>query len=314
MRVGVLGSTGFLGKNLVSVLQNNNIEHVCGSRKLSGNEKVDALDVLSINDWIYQNKITHIINCAAECGGIGLNQKKPFELWWKNNLINTNVLMSSVANRIKKLIMLGTVCSYSKNTPVPFKEDDLMAYGFPEETNAAYGLSKLNSLFGAKAAHIQYGLDVMNLIPVNMYGPHDHFDLEKSHVIPAIIKKVDDAIVNNSENITLWGDGSASREFLHAKDCSEAILKALQYDKICTDFINIGVGEETTIFNLAKIISEMMGYKGEILWNTSQPNGQPRRCLDVNRINNILGWKSRISLQDGLYETITWFQQNKGKV
>jgi GDP-L-fucose synthase len=311
--IGVLGSTGFLGRNLVSVLRANNINHVCGSRRLKGDEHVDAIDIHSINGWIYKNEITKIINCAAECGGIGLNQKNPFGLWWKNNLINTNVLMSSVSSRIKKLIMLGTVCSYSKNTPVPFKEDYLMSYGFPEETNAAYGLAKLNALFGAKAAHDQYGLNVMNLIPVNMYGPYDHFDLEKSHVIPAIIKKIDDAIINNSKEITLWGDGSASREFLHATDCSEAILKALEYDKECTDFINIGVGQETTIFNLATIISEIMGYDGKILWNKNQPNGQPRRCLDVSKITEVLGWKSRINLRDGLSETIEWYKQNRTK-
>ena len=313
MKVGVLGSTGFLGQNLVSFLNANNINYICGSRRLNSDEKVDATNIDNINNWIRKNNITHITNCAAECGGIGFNQKNPFTLWYNNNLINNNVIMASIANKIKKLVMLGTVCSYSKNTPVPFKEEYLMSYGFPEETNSAYGLSKLSSLFGARAAYDQYDLNVINLIPVNMYGPYDHFDDEKSHVIPAIIKKIDNAIINNDKSITLWGDGSASREFLHAKDCSEAILKALEYDKVYTDFINIGTGEEITVYNLAEMIAEIMNYNGDILWNENNLNGQPRRCLDVSRINNLLGWKSSINLYHGLTETIKWYKQNKGK-
>ena len=310
MRIGVLGNNGFLGKNLVTALLKSGHYIVGGSRSTN----VDAMNYCNITDWINKNCLDSVINCAAECGGIGLNKKFPFKLWHRNNIINSNVLAASVNCEIKKLIMLGTVCSYSKNTPTPFKEEDLMRFGFPEETNAAYGVSKLNALFGGVAANLQTGLNVMNLIPVNMYGPHDHFDLENSHVIPAIIRKVDDAITNNSQEIVLWGDGSASREFLHVRDCSDAIIKALEYDKICTDFINIGVGEETTIKNLTTMIVKIMKYDGKIIWDESKPNGQPRRCLNVDKINKLLNWRASISLYDGLVETIEWYKHNKGKI
>jgi len=311
MKIGVLGSSGFLGTNLVSVLKNKGYEVVLGSRKAVGYENVDAKIYESVYYWIVRNNITHVINCAAECGGIGLNKKYPFKLWANNSLINTNVLSAAVDLKIEKLIMLGTVCSYSKNTPVPFKEEYLMSFGFPEETNAAYGVTKLSSLFGAVAANSQTGLNVMNLIPVNMYGPHDHFSLDNSHVIPAIIRKIDDAINNNLSEITLWGDGSASREFLHVRDCAEAIIKALEHKEIYIDFLNVGVGEEITIKNLVNIIVKIMNYNGKIIWNSNQPNGQQRRCLNVDRINKLLGWKAEITLQDGLAETIEWYKHKR---
>ena len=215
-----------------------------------------------------------------------------------------------VANKldILKTVTLGTVCSYPKHTPVPFKEEDLWN-GYPEETNAPYGIAKKNLLVGAQAFAEQYGDNIIHLIPVNMYGEYDHFDLENSHVIPAMIRKFHKGKVDNEPAICLWGDGSASREFLYAGDCAEAIWKAfLDYDK--PNPVNIGAAKETTIKELAEQVKKLVGYEGEIVWDAARPNGQPRRCLDTSKAEKEFSFKAKTTLEEGLQKTYNWYLKN----
>lgn len=305
--LGILGSTGFLGQNLTKKLKGQNVDYVEGSRRIG----VDARDVDSLNNWIYRNRITHIINLAAECGGIGLNQKEPAKLWLATTQITSAVLEACRINSIKKLVQLGTVCSYGSDTPTPFKESDLMKYGFPEETNSGYGVAKLNALFGAQTYHKQYGLNINYLTPVNLYGPHDHFNLNNSHVVPAIIRKIIEAKKNNTQ-ITIWGDGSASREFFYVEDCCEAIILTLNSAKSDPEPINLGNGIEIQIKQLVMLLKELIGFEGEIIWDTSKPNGQLRRCLDVSKAKELLGFKAKTELKEGLIKTIEYYRGING--
>jgi len=304
MHIGILGSTGFVGKNLVEYLTRHKIVHSGASRRTG----VDAADLSSLLNWITNNKITHLVNLAADCGGIGLNQKKPASLWMATSRISHTVLEAARFARIEKTVMVGTVCSYAKHCPTPFKEEYLMNYGLPEETNMAYGVAKLNALIGAQAYAKQYDMHVCNLVPVNMFGPYDHSDLNNSHVIPALIRKFDDAIKNNDPTVTLWGTGSATREFLYAQDFAEACLLALQ--KCSTsEFINVGTGNEISIKELANLISTLMEYNGTIIWDTTKPDGQPRRCLDTSKAERILQFKAKTNLMNGLQQTIDWYRK-----
>jgi len=299
--VGVLGHSGFVGKNLVDHLIANSIDFVGGSRKTN----VDARNVDDLIGWIEDNNVTHVINLAAECGGIGLNKRRPADLWLATTRISAAVLEASVRCKIQKLIMVGTVCGYAKHCPVPFKESDLLHHGEPEETNQAYGISKLSGLFGAKSYHLQHGLNVANLIPVNMYGPYDHFDLEDSHVIPALIRKMFDAKTSGGP-VTIWGSGTPTREFLYAGDFAEAIVLAIKKD-VGPDFINIGNGSEISISDLARTIADVVEFDGDIQWDQSKPDGQPRRCLDVTRAKKLLGFEAKTTLIDGLEKTVRWY-------
>lgn len=303
MHIGILGATGFVGKNVVEYFQEVGISH-CGASRRTG---VDASDLNSLLSWISNSKITHLINLAAECGGIGLNQKKPASLWMATSKISHTILEAVRFSNIEKIIMVGTVCSYAKHCPTPFKEEYLMNYGPPEETNMAYGIAKLNALVGAQAYAKQYGMNVCNLVPVNMYGPYDHSDLNNSHVIPALIRKIDDAIKANAEFVTLWGTGSPTREFLYAKDFAKATILALENCNTY-EFINIGTGSEISIKELSELISSLMGYKGEIIWDTTKPDGQPRRCLDTSKAERILKFRATTVLTDGLMKTIEWYR------
>jgi GDP-L-fucose synthase len=306
--LGILGSTGFLGTNLTKKLDEYNIKYVGGSRKLG----VDARDINSLNNWIIRENITKIINLAAECGGIGLNSKEPAKLWLATTQITSTVLEVCKIHKIQKLIQLGTVCCYGNNTPIPFKEEYLMKYGFPEETNSAYGMSKLNAMFGAQAYHKQYGLNINYVLPVNLYGPHDHFDLENSHVVPALIKKMIDAKINNTP-IIIWGDGSASRELFYVEDCCEALILILNSHKSDPEPINLGSGTETRIKELAEILKTLINFNNEIIWDTSKPNGQLKRCLDVSKSKELFSFTPKTSLVDGLIRTINYYKSMYGK-
>jgi len=307
MNIGVLGANGFLGFNLLNVLLDNyGITAIPGSRRLNGSFKVDATNYESLKKWISFNNITHVVNLAAMCGGIGLNKVNPYQLWSATTRITANTLDACLAENVEKVIMVGTVCSYAAECPVPFKEEYLMKYGMPEETNRAYGVSKLNGLIGAQAANNEFGMEVVNLVPVNMYGPYDHFDLENSHVIPAIINKVHTAINNGEKTVEVWGDGSPSREFLYVEDCAKAIYKALVRNNIGIEPINIGTGKEIVIRDLVYTIGDLLGFDGEFVWDNSKPNGQTRRCLDISRAEKVLEWKPITKLKDGLMETIAW--------
>jgi GDP-L-fucose synthase len=239
-------------------------------------------------------------------GGIGANQARPGELYVDNLLMGTYVIEEARKRETPKTVLVGTVCSYPKITPVPFEETSLWQ-GYPEETNAPYGVAKKTLLVGAQAYRDQYGTNAVYLLPVNLYGPHDNFDLETSHVIPALIRKMVEAQERGDEEIVLWGDGSPTREFLYVEDCVEGLwLAAQRYDG--ADPVNLGSGEEIAIRDLAALVAELTGFEGEIVWDESRPNGQPRRRLDVSRAEELFGFRARTSLREGLERTISWYR------
>lgn len=246
-----------------------------------------------------------VIHLAARVGGIGLNREKPGELFYDNLIMGIQLMEASRLAGVKKFVAIGTVCAYPKFTPIPFKEEDLWN-GYPEETNAPYGLAKKMLLVQAEAYRSQYGFNAIYLLPVNLYGPGDNFDPDSSHVIPALIKKAIDAKRNNETFINVWGSGSASREFLYVEDAARAIVAAtLKYNK--SEPVNIGSGTEITIRDLVATINELVGFKGQIMWDKSKPDGQPRRCLDTSKAQKEFGFKAKTGFKTGLKNTINWY-------
>lgn len=306
MRIGILGASGFVGTNLCHyLLEEAGVGRVdCASRRTC--PPTDARDYKQLHKWVSENEITHLVNLAAECGGIGLNAISPASLWASVTAISNNVLKVAHECKLERTIMVGTVCSYARDCPVPFREDDLMSHGLPEETNRAYGMAKLAAVYGGIAYNKQYGVSITNLVPANMYGPWDHFSLLASHVIPAIIRKISNAIKTDAPGVVLWGDGSATRDFLNVRDFCRAVYLALTVG-VPPIPINIGTGVETSIKELATLIAAKFNYTGEIRWNTSEPNGQPRRRLDIKRALETLGYQPTVSLEQGIQETIDWF-------
>ncbi len=302
MKVLLTGATGFLGQNLVASLSQYY------SITPMGSKPCDLREQDSCRRNIKQIKPDVIIHAAGTVGGIGANKENPGKFMYENLIMGTNIIHEAMVNNISKLILLGTVCAYPKHTSVPFREEDLWN-GYPEETNAPYGIAKKTLMKLVETYHEQYGMDGVNLVPVNMYGPYDHFNLTSSHVIPALILKVHNAIIDNEQSITLWGTGQASREFLYAPDCAEAIGLAIEKD-VPPDPINIGTGKEIKIHELIEMIADIMGFDGEILYDTTKPDGQPRRCLDTSRAKERLGFEAKTSLSDGLQHTISWFKKS----
>ena len=270
---------------------------------------IDEWDLTRADDverLFAETKPELVIHLAAEVGGIGANRANPGRYWYANLIMGANILEQSRLHGVDKLVVIGTICAYPKFTPVPFKEEDLWN-GYPEETNAPYGLAKKTLLVGAQAYRDQYGLDAIYLLPVNLYGPGDNFDLESSHVIPAQIRKMVEAIERGEREVVLWGDGSPTREFLYVDDCAEAILLAAErYDG--PDPVNLGTGSEISIRELAETIAELTGYEGELVWDTSKPNGQPRRRLDTERAERLFGFHASTPLREGLERTVTWYR------
>jgi len=306
MTILLTGSTGFLGKNLLPILQKD-YEVVTGSSS--------DYDLRYLYDAY--NLLTHttpdiVIHAAGTVGGIGANKDNPGKFMYENLIMGSNMIHASMKSKVSKFILLGTVCSYPKHTQVPFKEQDLWN-GYPEETNAPYGIAKKALMRLLEAYHEQYGMKGVNLIPVNMYGPHDHFNLTSSHVIPALIFKVHQAISHKDKSITLWGTGQASREFLYVSDCVEAIKLSIEKD-ISPDPINIGTGKEIKICELIETIVDIMGFDGIIKYDMSKPDGQPRRCLDTTRAKSLLGFEAKTDLRQGLVSTINWFDKNIDKI
>jgi GDP-L-fucose synthase len=250
-----------------------------------------------------------IVHVAGKVGGIGANAKSPGRFFHDNMLMGLNMIEQARKAGVEKFIMLGTVCSYPNLTPVPFKEEDIWN-GYPEETNAAYGIAKKALMEMVVAYHKQYNFPGVNLVPVNMYGAYDHFNLTGSHVIPALIKKIDQAMDNGDESITVWGTGEASREFLFAEDFAEAVGQAIDID-VGPEPINIGTGKEIKISELVTKICELMGYKGDVIYDTSKPDGQPRRCLDVTKAKEELGFEATTSLEQGLIKTLEFYVRAK---
>lgn len=304
-KILVTGANGFLGKAVMDKIDSKYIKI-----GLKGKSHCDLTNQKYVDYTLQEYEPDYVIHLAAACGGIGINQKLPGQFLYDNLAMGMNLIESCRKyGRLKKFVMVGTVCSYPKYTPVPFKEDDLWN-GYPEETNAPYGIAKKTLIEMLIAYNKQYGFNSTNLIPVNMYGPNDNFNPASSHVIPALILKIDRAIQNNDPSVVLWGSGYASREFLYVEDCAEAIVSCLDIDTGPYP-INIGTCSEITIRDLVDKIAKTMGYNGNILYNTNYPDGQPRRCLDVTRAADILNFKAKTKFDDGLKQTIEWYYKNK---
>ncbi len=300
-RVLVTGGAGFLGSHLVEDIQSRGHEVVVPRR--SDYDLTSMADTARLFDEAKAELVFHL---AAEVGGIGANRANPGRYWFANLMMGVHVLEQARLHGTRKLVVAGTICSYPKFAPIPFSEDDLWN-GYPEETNAPYGVAKKALLVGAQSYREQYGLDAVYLLPVNLYGPRDNFDLETSHVIPALIRKMLEAQQRGESEIELWGDGSPTREFVHVRDCARALLLAAErYDG--ADPVNVGTGEEISIRELAELIAELSGFDGSIRWDTSRPNGQPRRKLDTSRAEALFGFTAQVGLREGLAETVTWYR------
>ena len=298
MRVLVTGGGGFLGSHLVERLQADGIEpFVARRRDYDLTREADAERLFA------DARPELVFHLAAEVGGIGANRASPGRYWYANLVMGAHVLEQARLHGAAKVVVAGTVCAYPKFTSVPFHEDDLWD-GYPEETNAPYGVAKKSILVGAQAYRDQYGLDAIFLLPANLYGPRDNFDLEASHVIPALIRKM----VESPGEVVLWGDGSPTREFLYVDDAVQGLLLAAEhYDG--AEPVNLGTGTEISIRELAGLITELTGFEGEIVWDTSQPNGQPRRALDTSRARELFGFEARTPLREGLERTIAWYRE-----
>ena len=301
MRVLVTGGGGFLGSHLVERLEAAGDDLFAARRQ--DYDLTHEGDAARLFADAQPELVFHL---AAEVGGIGANRANPGRYWYANLQMGVNVLEQARVQAAAKLVLVGTVCAYPKHTPVPFQEAELWN-GYPEETNAPYGLAKKTLLVGAQAYREQYGLHTIYLLPTNLYGPRDNFDLETSHVIPALIRKM----IESRDEIVLWGDGSPTREYLYVEDCAEALLLAAQrYDG--PEPVNVGTGVETSIRETAELVAELVGFEGEIVWDPSMPNGQPRRSLDASRARELFGFEAETSLRDGLARTVAWYRAAVG--
>jgi nucleoside-diphosphate-sugar epimerase len=303
-KILITGGTGFLGKAVVDNLQSKGYTNL-----LPIGSSIDLTCCEETLQYFKREKPEAVIHLAATVGGIGANKENPGLFMYNNLVMGTNTIEASRLNKVDKFVMVGTVCAYPKFTAVPFKEEDIWN-GYPEETNAPYGIAKKSLMQLVQSYHEQYDFNGVNLIPVNMYGPHDNFDPAISHVIPALILKFYKAMKFNLEAVEVWGTGEASREFLHVYDCANAISLALEKD-VSPEPINIGTGGEIQIKYLAHTIAEVMGYDGAIYFNSDYPDGQPRRQLDIGRAKQRLGYEPQIDLLEGLETTIDWFMGNK---
>ena len=300
MNVLVTGGGGFLGTRVVERLRSDGIEPFVARRR-----DYDLTKATDVERMFAEARPALVIHLAAEVGGIGANRANPGRYWYANTMMGTHVLEQSRIHGVEKLVLLGTICSYPKLAPTPFREEDLWN-GYPEETNAPYGVAKKSLLVGAQGYREQYGLNAIYLMSTNLYGPGDNFDLETSHVIPALIRKMLEAKERGESEIVLWGDGSPTREFLYVEDCAEGIvLGAQRYDG--ADPVNLGTGEEIAIRDLVEVIREATGYDGEVAWDTSKPNGQPRRKLDTSRAAREFGFRAQTSLREGIDTTVEWY-------
>lgn len=303
----ITGGAGFLGSAIVEQLQKRGVER----EQLSIPRSRD----LDLRKWENCQKAVEgkdiVIHLAAKVGGIGFNQKYPADLFFDNAIMGIQIIEAARQAGVGKCVVLGTVCAYPKFTPVPFREENLWN-GYPEETNAPYGLAKKMLLVQCQAYRQQYGFNAIYLLPVNLYGPRDNFNPESSHVIPALIKKFTDAVRTKEKVVEVWGTGSASREFLYVDDAARAIVLATErYNK--PDPVNIGAGNEIKIKDLVDIIARYTGFTGEIFWDTTRPDGQPRRGLDVSRAEREFGFRAEVPFEEGLKRTIEWYQETLGK-
>lgn len=304
-RVVVTGGAGFLGSYVVEHLRARGVENIFVPRS-KDYDLVKAENIRRLYDDANPDLVIHL---AAVVGGIGANRANPGKYFYDNLMMGAQLMEEARLRGVEKFLATGTICAYPKFTPVPFKEDDLWN-GYPEETNAPYGLAKKMMLVQSQAYREQYGFNSIFLLPVNLYGPRDNFDLRSSHVIPALIRKCVEAARAGEDQIVCWGTGNVTREFLHADDCAEAItLAAENYGK--SEPVNIGAGFEISIRGLAEKIAALTGFKGRLVWDTSQPDGQPRRCLDTSRAEREFGFRARIGFDEGLKQTIEWYRSQR---
>jgi len=305
-KIIVTGGAGFLGKYVIEKLK----ERSCSDIFVPKIEEYDLRDLDSIVKIYNTIKADIVIHLAAVVGGIGANRENPGSFFYDNLIMGVQLMEQARLNNVEKFVAIGTVCAYPKFTPVPFKEEDLWD-GYPEETNAPYGLAKKMLLVQAQAYRQQYGFNSIFLLPVNLYGPGDNFDPKSSHVIPALIKKFYEARINNEPEVVVWGTGNATREFFYVGDCAEAIVLATEkYNK--PDPVNIGAGIEISIKDLSNLIKDIIGFKGKIIWDTSKPDGQPRRCLDVSKAQEEFGFNAETKFESGLKKTIDWYIKTPG--
>jgi GDP-L-fucose synthase len=302
MKILVTGGTGFLGRHLCQILEGAQYDVIP-----IGSSDYDVRDKSQVELMMSYHRPEIVYHLAAKVGGIGANRENPGKFWYENLAMGMNVMEAARLVGVSKLVLVGTTCSYPKVPPtIPFREADLYD-GFPEETNAPYGIAKRCLIEGGRAYRMQYKMNVVGAIPTNLYGPHDNFDLNSSHVIPALIRKFHEAKEQGRE-VTLWGTGRATRDFLYVTDAARALANMLSYD--AEEPVNIGSGSEVSIEKLAGVIASVVGYAGGISWDLTKPDGQPRRVLDTDRATNYLKWKPEVSLYDGLKKTYEWMLEN----
>ncbi|MBD2741118.1 GDP-L-fucose synthase [Coleofasciculus sp. FACHB-1120] len=303
-RILVTGGAGFLGRQVVDRLCKAGADQ--NKITIPRSREYDLRSLEDCQRAVEQQDV--VIHLAAHVGGIGLNLVKPAELFYDNLMMGAQLIHAAYQAGVQKFVCVGTICAYPKFTPVPFKEDDLWN-GYPEETNAPYGVAKKALLVQLQSYRQQYGFNGIYLLPVNLYGPEDNFDPKSSHVIPALIRKVHEAQARGDKQLPVWGDGSPTREFLYSTDAALGIVMGTQ-DYNGAEPVNLGTGYEISIKDLVELICELMGYQGEIIWETDKPNGQPRRCLDTERAKQEFGFTAQVDFKEGLKNTIDWYRQH----
>jgi GDP-L-fucose synthase len=313
-RVVLTGGAGFLGSFVTEKLNLRGVTDIFIPR-IEKYNLVDPGDIHSMYDDALKDidsKAVVIIHLAAHVGGIGANREHPAEFFYDNLIMGVELMHQAYKRGVGKFIAIGTVCAYPKFTPVPFKEEDLWM-GYPEETNAPYGLAKKMLLVQAQSYRQQYGFNTIYLLPVNLYGPRDNFNLESSHVIPALIRKAIEAKERGEKELLVWGDGTPTREFLYVEDAADGIVSAAEkYDG--SEPVNLGSGYEISIKDLTEMIVRQTGFEGKLVWQTDKPNGQPRRGLDVSRAKEYFGWSAQVPFEEGMRRTIEWFKENRSKI